>query len=539
MNIEQQVVKALWQEPSRKIETGVPVYFDFTRDKLDEIFYENHIPCADSLELVRLLLSRHLGFESNKVSILDTIYEPHSIGVSSCILMICLQVLAVEDMVKSDNFSENAYFPRFRKLLSSTLSDAEQNPFSPTAIESVWRRISDEIGNKDLVTFSLEKISGVNRSRHFPLIQALLCGEDVLKILSALNPSKKICDDSIGETLDKKNLNLTFRGKRLVTLPWLRPEIYRQVLFAKSNSRFLDFLESQVRIKEKISLDYEIAICWDSSEWLKEEYVISCIEKNNQQQVSPHLIKDILKNLDAFYIALAPSEFQDCWIAHNNLKIISLGQTVFIVYLETNKEKVEALINKIVCTGSSNIEYGVFQRFVKIGFCKLEIIAPHYTMTIDKGKLAVGGKENPVARQVDFIGGIAVNSQRDRFDCFNLPTSVRHLGVEFPLIGIVEVNSRRISFDLFRESVRGLSKHEDFEMVLNQNIKFKLKVAARDSRSEESLSHPLNSVALLPCMEVMDLELLSSLSALELYEKYDEVCFFEFCDSLRIRQQYI
>src|SRR5690606_6259507 len=99
--------------------------------------------------------------------------------------------------------------------------------------------------------------------------------------------------------------------------------------------------------------------------------------------------------------------------------------------------------------------------------------------------------------------------------------------------------SRKISFDLFRESVRGLSRHEDFEMVLNQNITFKLKVAARDSRSEESLSHPLNSVTLLPCVDVMDLELLSSLSALELYEKYHEENFFGFCDSLRIRQQFV
>ncbi|HWV16755.1 MAG TPA: hypothetical protein VN030_15100 [Cellvibrio sp.] len=90
------------------------------------------------------------------------------------------------------------------------------------------------------------------------------------------------------------------------------------------------------------------------------------------------------------------------------------------------------------------------------------------------------------------------------------------------------MTSRKISFDLFRESFRGLSKHEDFEMVLNQNIKFTLKVAARDSRFEDGFGHTLNSITLLPCVEVMDLEFLLSLSALELYEKYDEESFLSF-----------
>lgn len=104
-------------------------------------------------------------------------------------------------------------------------------------------------------------------------------------------------------------------------------------------------------------------------------------------------------------------------------------------------------------------------------------------------------------------------------------------------MGLVEVNSRKTSFDLFRDSVRSLSKHEKYELVLNENIKSNLKVATRNSTPEQLLSSPLLSDELLPYAELIDDELSSSPSGLELFDKCNEDNFVEFCDLLRIRQQ--
>src|SRR5262249_40771872 len=162
------------------IAKGGPVYFTFSAELVRTLLSERGHATADPI-LEVCEAARQLYFIAGD----DAVLREHALDVgaggrSLAIILVCQQVLAVESMVRVPvGFSENAYFPRLRRLMSPLLAERSNNPFDFAEFEAIWRALGRDIrsvvGSADAsITFRFGVESGVNKARAFPLSQALL-----------------------------------------------------------------------------------------------------------------------------------------------------------------------------------------------------------------------------------------------------------------------------------------------------------------------------------------------------------------------------
>ena len=154
---------------------GAPVYFTFHRQFLDELFKQNNVNC-NSFELINKVANTYyevLG--NNKVIIKSSAFIPLAGNFSPVIILVCQQVLAVEEMVRDERgHSEDAYFPRLRKMISPCLKDLSSNPFEFSEFKKIWKTLKQELMtiegfNEKLVNFDFTNKSRKNKARSVPL----------------------------------------------------------------------------------------------------------------------------------------------------------------------------------------------------------------------------------------------------------------------------------------------------------------------------------------------------------------------------------
>lgn len=185
MNNLARISKCFWGFFEPQLERGIPVFFTFTENLIVELI-RNEFGIYSSLEATTFFLdnANSLLTVQNKKLIIDRgVFDEQENGKSLVIILIALQVLAAEKMTKNEaEFSENAYYPPLRKLISNELGLDRVNPFSLSDFSFLWQVFKTEIlafSGQFYITFDIEK-KGASKFKIFPLSQALLSHKDLI-----------------------------------------------------------------------------------------------------------------------------------------------------------------------------------------------------------------------------------------------------------------------------------------------------------------------------------------------------------------------
>ena len=190
------IIELLWKPFIEEVKTGNPVYFCFHSEYLNKIFGQYGAAVSDPCQVIMDAANEFLVVENTDVYVEPEALRPIAQGFSAAIILVAQQILAAEEMVKDETgFSENAYFPRLRAMISPDLPEISMNPFSFDDFERIWRRFAKEImsiegSTQASVTFQFGVEEGVNKARYFPLSQALLSREDLLLLTHRIGKEK-------------------------------------------------------------------------------------------------------------------------------------------------------------------------------------------------------------------------------------------------------------------------------------------------------------------------------------------------------------
>lgn len=264
MNNSKLIADAFWNYYRDDLSSGVPVYFNFTRNLISNLVASElklHSP-EQGYESFSKAVSSFVEIQGERVLIKDSLFVPSVDGRSAVILLIAIQVEAAEHMSESQNeYSANAYYPPLRKLFSESLGVARVLPFSEFDFKRMWDVFRNEVlsfNDKAIVTFDLTG-SGMNVNRIFPLSQALLNQRDLIKLASThCLRGPKIPIDQLGETYWRKffienSRFLSNRGSSCVANETLRNAVVVQLSLFLARFDFSQLAVIETKIKENVS----------------------------------------------------------------------------------------------------------------------------------------------------------------------------------------------------------------------------------------------------------------------------------------------
>lgn len=189
----ERIVKGLWEAYSAEIRSGLPVYFCFHKQQIQQVMRDAGINSPNSydqfLEVSRSFLKIGRDISEIKYSVYDPIWN----GFSSAIILIAAQVVAVEMMDKDEFGSRSdAYYLSLRKLISDEMNLISRLPFVESEYLTLWDYFKREIqlygGSNSTITFS-EGNSRKDKNRNFPISQSLLSQAELVSVCSLIYSS--------------------------------------------------------------------------------------------------------------------------------------------------------------------------------------------------------------------------------------------------------------------------------------------------------------------------------------------------------------
>jgi hypothetical protein len=232
-----------WTHFKPQIQLGSPVYFTFDINFIRKLCNEDFKRQA-SIKVEEYFNSAHdqlLRFGKVKATLTPFALEKQKNGFSCAIVLAAQQILVVEEMAmeEMENFTQDAYFPRYRKKINFMGSEVlkHSNPFERGDFENIWSCLKMEIlsipgANTSSVTFKEGK-GKKNRTRNFPISQALLSRDDLQKLSEEVSDDMRasksfFIPDSLLSFFDRYKLLLTRRGREKINTYGLRNAIYDQ-----------------------------------------------------------------------------------------------------------------------------------------------------------------------------------------------------------------------------------------------------------------------------------------------------------------------
>jgi len=514
MEDKNNIIELLWSEFIDYIKKGVPVYFTFTNDMVEDLFRKgsiNHPRGADAInDAVRELVwidSDHVYLKQDALKVRDN-------GFSPAILFVCQQILAVEEMADTLEHSENAYFPHLRGLISSDLEPLSQNPFDYQDFEEIWLIFSKEIyrisGNSNCITFTFEKTSGVNKAKRFPLSQALFSKEDVVRLIDKVGFSTLRSADNyyISRCIDSNRWILSSRGRKLVTYVWLRDALVKQVKNLSESIGDVNKIKKILSNKEIVLSNYQAKIYIDNIDWITTEYVIGLFDSTNNAVNDQSVFRGFFKEkLDTEnHLIFIPSVDGDCWILSDEKYSPRHSDELLVFYQDSHKETIVNLLASYFDIKSEQILFENIKRGLTINILRFRV--SDYLgkgVFISSGHIGVDQIESKSISH-DFVGGIAVNMKQDRYFCEFLPEKVVIDGCDYSLEGEVHINDRKYNFSLFREEVKNILSNETYKIQLFNGLSFNLKVSPNAFNIKSKVVYSTYRGQILPILQVLPRE---------------------------------
>lgn len=480
------LILALWEPFIEEVKTGDPVFFCFYREWLVSALSEIGISTDDPTKIINDAANRFFIVSSDEVIVRPQALAPIEGGFSAAIILVCQQVLAVEEMVRQQSgYTENAYFPRLRRMISPKLEELSLNPFSFDEFEGIWRTLAKEIrsihGSSDAsITFRFGVEQGANKARSFPLSQALLSREDLYLLVRRIGVNRLKAADSQGRwaLIRSERTQLRRRAQRLLSLHFLRDRIVEQVkgFVEKLDPSKLHFVEVQSQTAEK----FEMRFYKDSVDWFTDEFRAYLLNgKGERLDDEASIRRELSQNLtQKGYFVLPCSELGDSWIKTNADLEIKAGDTFLIIGRKAEFPRAWTIISSLVRSLTSATSESLESKFsdnIVIHEIKWPKSIPG-AIKVRNGGISGGATESAVNR-AEWLGGLAVNQGREKFLKDYLPISVQFGSEAIPISSVIRINDKYLSFSAFQQSLRTLDANQSYTFSFPNDRRARLSIA--------------------------------------------------------------
>jgi hypothetical protein len=261
-NTPQYWATIFWEHFKPQVASGRPVYFTFDSSLISRLFREN-IPQQSNIENTKIeeyfnvACSKLLSLDKSKATVKAFTYEPIENGFSCAIVLVAQQILVVEEMAKADNFTHDAYYPRYREKIKFIKQGVRnhQNPFDVEDFVDIWQSLRRDIqsipGFSDYSITFKEGKGSKNLTRNFPISQALFAPKDLVKLRNLTPTGKAQCESfrsssSLQRFFDQHKWEITKRSRDKIYIDGMRRQLYIQ---------FRNFLDIPEESLPKISGD--------------------------------------------------------------------------------------------------------------------------------------------------------------------------------------------------------------------------------------------------------------------------------------------
>jgi hypothetical protein len=495
--------RALWRPFIQDIAAGHEVFFCFTAELLRQLFTEEGLEFKDAVGFLQSIASPLVPSDGSDVSLSNSAFTVNGSGFSAAIVLLCIQVIAVEEMVEDQSgFSDNAYFPRLRRLLGVT--EKSLNPFSFDEFESIWRTVASEIrklpGSKESsITFRFGLESGASKARSFPLSQALLSLSDLRALRDAAGERrmKHLTPLEVWPLLKRERRHLSRRSQKLVSWELFKDRIVQQVIaFARAHiARAAAFIPTigQEAIR---AIAYDLRITVDAADWLFETYTIAASSRDGS--VDPEkeididfIVRDRLSKRG--YLVFVPTGLGDCWACSAERHSVSVGQTVLVVTLST---LTDAIFGSDQLYGLTRTATGLGPDGLR-GFPDVSIVEAHVPqsageqLVVSDGVIVtrVGGV---AATKSVWVGGICMDHSRQKYLREWLPTGLQNEGSILPISDVVRVDNRHVDWPVLAKVIKGLSSDAVFNLGFKNGVEANLAIAVERELVKSGLGFVLD-----------------------------------------------
>lgn len=460
------LVPVLWRSFIDEAGAGGPVFFSFSADLLRDIFPKGSIECPpDPVQAVCAAASGLFVIVGDDAVLCENALTPDELGFSPAIVLVCQQVLAVEAMVRQPGgFSENAYFPRLRRMMSDRLSEASTNPFSFYEFEAIWRTLAREIrsirGNTDAsITFRFGVESGINKARSFPFSQALLSLEDLRVIVSG-SGQQRLQNATPAEAwrlLKQLRSRVSRRAQRLIGLGIFRDRVVEQVLNYAKRAELAIVDRAPQRTADSTT---DLSIFRDTSDWLADEFRAFLTLADGQRVYDDaRIATDLNGRLRPGVALVMPTgELGDCWVCSGQSAYISPNDSFLVV---GERESINPALDVLRSAGVNSVPaptqpgpIGAEGRYQAVERISTPSSAE---VTVRDGKI-VGSRSSDGHCSYAWIGGVAVDKRRSKFLRGALPSSIRFGAMEVQLTEMVSANQRHLTAAVFLDSLRAATE---------------------------------------------------------------------------------
>jgi hypothetical protein len=507
------LVKCLWSLFGDDIATGEPVFFCFSQETLAEQFKKFGIAAVSPLEVVCAAARECFEVEDDFAVLKSKALTPGPDGQSMAIVLVCQQVLAVEEMVnEGGRFSENAYFPRLRVLMAANLPVLRMNPFEFDEFEAIWRTFAREIvhtagGTEASITFEFDTYSGVNKARLFPMSQALLSKADLDELRKRCRSSYLlgISARDTWEEIRRERNHLTRRGQRLINSGFLRERVIQQVQHYAQRMATASAAGSVESTQKPLSVDLAIAL--DVADWFTEEYVAFLVEKGGARRIDD---PDRLKaKLDAVltergYIFLALGEFGDYWLFREDAIEAEAGDVLLLVGTAFGFQKGVALLDGLrPPVAVDQLRARTLGGAPKIRVCQVVLPASlGCRVELRSGRLLKGDTDISVHSRYEWIGGICVDIRSRKYLRVFLPTEIRFDTKVYEVEALRRVNGIPMTWATLVKSMDNLNADSSYELQFPDGHSAKLAVGVDKSKERVQMGFLVRGDGLLsPTLE--------------------------------------
>jgi len=498
----QRLTDILWKPFLPVVRSGSPVYFSFSTEFLREVFrsegVESTVPLKTVCEAARGLFVLY----RDEAFLMDNALAAGQSGFSPAIILVCQQVLAVEEMVDEANgFSENAYFPRLRKLMSDELPLLSQNPFPFDDFESIWRTLATEVrsvsgGSEGSITFRFGE-TGINKARALPLSQGLLTLED-LRVIVAEVGLQRLRDgqpEEVWRLLRRVRNRLGRRGQRLIGLGLFRDRVISQI-----SGYVLKGAQLERPAKQQSTEDiFELGVYKDSTDWLADEYRLFLNVPNRGEQIldADRIESELSRHLARKEGLVLPfGELRDHWICSRRPLVVAPGDVMLVL---GDANGIELVLRQLAAMGVPVSPPVTRPIGDALGRFVAEVGVPHacpIELVVREG--AIAGQSRRVAAQVEWLGGVSVDERRTRFLREFLPDAARFGDSEFPLRELVAVDGHVISFDTLVKQLAQTTEDLSVEIDFGSGRHAQLSVAIRRLLGDERPGYFVDKSGRLP-----------------------------------------
>jgi hypothetical protein len=495
----EKLVSALWNLFRGEISTGDPVFFCFSQETMQEELLTAGFECDSPLQAICDVAHTCFKLDGHFAVLRPEALSPMRDGMSMSIVLVCQQVLAVEEMMRDrGGFSEHAYFPRLRALMSVHLPTLSMNPFRFGDFQSIWKQFAREIHSikgcsSATITFKFGEYSGVNKARLFPLSQALLSRADLLELTTRTRAERL----RTGSASEIWNEILRARGylSRRAQLAFLRERVVEQAQrFARRRP-----LSASIPAVPSVSLDrLQLGFCLDAADWLNEEYRAFMMLKGTSSPIGDDVrVKEKLNEAlaDQGYMICALGESRDFWLLEEGEAEISPGETALLVANGPGLQRARLVLDGLVpplrmeedqikSVGSSS----------ETRACPVVVpSARNAKVRIRKGKIvhlavledAVGGYE--------WIGGACVDARSRKYLRHALPTAVRFGAQELSTQEVTRVGNAGMKWDALETMIEKLVTDAVFDLRFVNGKVARLAVAVLPRVATERMGFPLDA----------------------------------------------